>query len=112
MAFRKRVLGTDYPDTEQYEQHDLDALIQGRCKEAEELQMETTKRVLGERHPDTLTSMNNIAFTWKKQGRNVHLQNRILIIPIRCLLPRYLLNSRYKNPRLVPPQQVIWQLPS
>ena len=100
MAVRKRVLGTDYPDTEQYKQHDLDALIQGRCKEAEELQvqvMETTKRVLGERHPDTLTSMNNIAFTWKKQGRNVHLQTRILIIPIRCLLPRYLLNGRYSD---------------
>ena len=64
---------------------------QGRWKEAEELDvqvMETRKRVLGEEHPDTLTSMNNLAFTWKAQGRGagafklmeecVQLQTRIL----------------------------------
>jgi len=27
------------------------------------------KRVVGPEHPDTLTSMNNLAFTWKEQGR-------------------------------------------
>jgi hypothetical protein len=32
--------------------------------------METRKRVLGEEHPDTLTSMNNLALTFKDQGRN------------------------------------------
>jgi hypothetical protein len=32
--------------------------------------METRKRVLGEEHPDTLTSMNNLAFTFKGQGRD------------------------------------------
>ncbi|KAF2834982.1 hypothetical protein M501DRAFT_943158, partial [Patellaria atrata CBS 101060] len=45
---------------------------QGRWKEAEELEvqvMETRKRVLGEEHPNTLTSMNNLAFTFKLQGR-------------------------------------------
>lgn len=26
-------------------------------------------RVLGENHPSTLTSMANLAFTWKSQGR-------------------------------------------
>jgi Tetratricopeptide repeat len=31
--------------------------------------METKKRVLGAEHPDTLTSMNNLACTWKSQGR-------------------------------------------
>ena len=31
--------------------------------------MEVRKRVLGEEHHDTLTSMNNLAFTWKSQGR-------------------------------------------
>ncbi|KAL2199928.1 hypothetical protein P885DRAFT_75110 [Corynascus similis CBS 632.67] len=31
--------------------------------------METRKRVLGEDHPDTLTSMANLACTWKSQGR-------------------------------------------
>ena len=50
--------------------------------------METTKRVLGEEHPDTLTSMANLAFTWKAQGQHakavnlmgecVHLRTRIL----------------------------------
>lgn len=31
--------------------------------------METRKRVLGERYPDTLTSINNLSFTWMVQGR-------------------------------------------
>jgi hypothetical protein len=26
--------------------------------------------VLGQEHPDTLTSMANLAFTWKSQGRD------------------------------------------
>jgi hypothetical protein len=46
---------------------------QGRWREAEELfvqVMETRKRVLGEEHPDTLTSMNNLAWTWNHQGRH------------------------------------------
>ena len=33
--------------------------------------MEISKRVLGEEHPDTLTGMNNLAFTMKEQGRTV-----------------------------------------
>jgi len=31
--------------------------------------MEIHKKKLGADHPDTLTSMNNLAFTWKGQGR-------------------------------------------
>jgi hypothetical protein len=31
--------------------------------------IETTKRVLGEEHPDTLTSMANLALTYSDQGR-------------------------------------------
>ena len=31
--------------------------------------METRKRVLGEEHPDTLTSMANLAYTRKSQDR-------------------------------------------
>ena len=31
--------------------------------------METRKRVLGLEHPDTLTSMNNLSFTWKDIGK-------------------------------------------
>src|SRR3984957_10194764 len=44
----------------------------GRWKEAEKLSvlvMETSKRVLGEEHPDTLTSMSNLALTYWNQGR-------------------------------------------
>ena len=33
--------------------------------------METSKKKLGADHPSTLTSMVNLAFTWKSQGRNV-----------------------------------------
>ena len=45
---------------------------QGRWDEAEKLQvqvMETTKRMLGEEHPSTLTSMANLAVTCWNQGR-------------------------------------------
>jgi hypothetical protein len=31
--------------------------------------LETRKQVLGPEHPDTLTSMNNLAFTWKSKGK-------------------------------------------
>jgi hypothetical protein len=44
----------------------------GWWKEAEELEVqvtETFKRVLGEEHPDTLTSMANLALTYRDQGR-------------------------------------------
>jgi hypothetical protein len=46
---------------------------QGRWEEAEELDvqvMETSKRVLGQEHPSTLTSMANLAWTLKSQGCN------------------------------------------
>jgi hypothetical protein len=32
--------------------------------------METCKTKLGADHPSTLTTMNNLAFTWKGQGRD------------------------------------------
>ncbi len=44
---------------------------QGQWKEAEELDVqviETRKRVLGEEHPDTLTSMADLASTYRNQG--------------------------------------------
>jgi Tetratricopeptide repeat len=31
--------------------------------------MEMTKRLLGQEHPDTLSSMNNLASTYQNQGR-------------------------------------------
>lgn len=39
--------------------------------------MERSKKKLGADHPDTLTSMNNLAFTWKEQGRTVKA-NRLM----------------------------------
>ena len=47
---------------------------QKRWDAAEELfvqVMETSKKKLGADHPSTLTSINNLAFTWKAQGRSV-----------------------------------------
>ena len=45
---------------------------QRRWKEAEELKvqvMKMRKRVLGEEHPSTLTSMASLASTYRNQGR-------------------------------------------
>ncbi|KAF2679088.1 hypothetical protein K458DRAFT_422516 [Lentithecium fluviatile CBS 122367] len=42
-------------------------------KEAEDLEvrvMETRKRVLGDKHPDTLGAMHNLAFMLKSQSRD------------------------------------------
>jgi hypothetical protein len=51
----------------------------GRWKEAEELGLqvlEARKRVLGEGHPDTLTSMKNLAVTCSNQRRSKAAQER------------------------------------
>jgi len=45
---------------------------QGRYDEAEQLHIKTLeirRRVLGEEHPETLTSMNNLALVYGRQGR-------------------------------------------
>ncbi|KAF1829132.1 hypothetical protein BDW02DRAFT_510708, partial [Decorospora gaudefroyi] len=47
---------------------------QGRWDDAEKLEvqvMETRKTKLGADHPDTLASMNNLAYTQKSLGRDV-----------------------------------------
>ena len=44
----------------------------GRWQEVEELQVivvEARKRVLGEKHPDTLLSMESLAITYRSRGR-------------------------------------------
>jgi hypothetical protein len=59
----------------------------GRWKEAEELGvqlMETRKRVLGEEHPDTLTSRHNLAFTLHSQAR----REKALALMETCLQSR------------------------
>ena len=46
---------------------------EGRSKEAEELEvqeLDLRKSVLGEKHPDTITAMANLASTWWQQGRS------------------------------------------
>ncbi|KAL4990291.1 hypothetical protein BDW68DRAFT_194829 [Aspergillus falconensis] len=46
--------------------------LKGRWDEAEKLRvevLETRKAVLGAEHPDTLTSMHNLAYTWKSRSR-------------------------------------------
>ncbi len=45
---------------------------QGRWNKAEKLEvqvMEMGKRVLGQKHPDTLISMGNLASTYRNQGQ-------------------------------------------
>ena len=48
--------------------------LNGRWSDAEKLEvqvMETRKMKLGVDHPSTLTSMNNLAFTWKGNGKEI-----------------------------------------
>lgn len=45
---------------------------QGRHDEAEEIKvemLELSREVLGEKHPNTLQAMYDLAFTWKSRGR-------------------------------------------
>ncbi|KAK3985963.1 kinesin light chain [Cladorrhinum sp. PSN332] len=85
METSKTKLGADHPDTltsmanlastlwNQGRWEEAEKLNQGRWEEAEKLDvqvMETRKTKLGADHPSTLTSMNNLAFTWKSQGRH------------------------------------------
>ncbi|KAI0437652.1 hypothetical protein F4803DRAFT_565895 [Xylaria telfairii] len=81
---RREVLGQDHPDTLS-SMNNLASTYwnQGRWKEAESLGvqvlerpeslgvqvLERRKTILGPDHPDTLNSMNNLACTWKEQGR-------------------------------------------
>jgi hypothetical protein len=48
--------------------------------------METRKKVLGAEYPDTLISMNNLAFTFKFQDRNGRLANKQTAV---CLFPSF-----------------------
>ena len=46
--------------------------------------METSKRVLGLEHPDTLTSMNNLALNyWKQNQRNRAIQLMTEVVQLR-----------------------------
>ncbi|RYP91980.1 hypothetical protein DL770_001901 [Monosporascus sp. CRB-9-2] len=76
---RKRVLGTEHPDTP-ISINNLASTQgnQGRWKEAKELGvrvMETMKKVLGKEHPDTQTSLGSLALTYAMQGRHSEVCN-------------------------------------
>ncbi|KAJ5128088.1 hypothetical protein N7448_008867 [Penicillium atrosanguineum] len=47
----------------------------GTAEQLEVQVMETRKTKLGEDHPDTLTSMANLAFTWKSSGHDAKAVN-------------------------------------
>jgi hypothetical protein len=52
--------------------------------------METSKKILGADHPDTLTNIYNLAFTWKSQGRDgeaIRLMNDCVLSRIQILGP-------------------------
>ena len=52
--------------------------------------METFKNKLGADHPGTLTSMNNLAFIWKRQGRDqeaIRLMDNVFRQVCVCLVP-------------------------
>lgn len=50
--------------------------------------METRKRVRGKEHPDTLTSMVNLAWTWKSQDQ--HDKSLELMVTCVCLQEKIL----------------------
>jgi len=50
--------------------------------------MDLRKRVLGQEHPDTLSSMTNLASTYRNQGRwneAEQLQNQVMDLRMRVL---------------------------
>ena len=70
---------------------------QGRWKEAEELEvqvMETCVRVLGQEHPNTLTSIYNLALTYKSQGR---LLSAILLLKKATNTQARIIGSQHPN---------------
>ncbi|KAL5359328.1 hypothetical protein BJX96DRAFT_183673 [Aspergillus floccosus] len=63
LRLRSKEFGRDHPST---------LITMGRLKESEEKEVqvaETIKRLLGPEHPDTLTSMHNLASIYRNQGR-------------------------------------------
>ena len=73
LAFAKRVLGREHPDTLS-STNNLAVLYkaQGRLADAEPLfkrVLEARERVLGQEHPDTLGSVNSLAGLYRAQGR-------------------------------------------
>jgi hypothetical protein len=54
--------------------------------------METRKTILGAENPNTLTSMNNLAHTWKDQGKSdeaIKLMDECVQLRMRILSASY-----------------------
>jgi hypothetical protein len=64
--------------------------------------METSKTKLGADHPDTLTSMNNLAFTWKGQGRD----KEALTLIEECVIARTRMLGTNHPPYFVFPHSI------
>jgi serine/threonine protein kinase len=78
MDLRRRVLGSQHPDTLR-SMSSLAAVYddEGRYAQAEALDsqtLETQRRVLGPEHPDTLRSMNNLAWVYSQEGKNTQAE--------------------------------------
>jgi hypothetical protein len=82
----------------------------GRWEEAQKLEvqvMETRKTQLGPDHPDTLTSMNNLAHTWKSQGKH----SEALILMGQCVESfSRILGPRHPNTLTVLQSYDSWKL--
>ena len=76
---------------------------QGRWKKAKEQAGEMRKSMFGEKHPDTLASMANLASTCRNQGRWKEAEElEVQVVEIRkSMLPRWLTwptwRRTYKN---------------
>ncbi|PSN64154.1 HET-domain-containing protein [Corynespora cassiicola Philippines] len=82
----------------------------GRYNESEELfvqVMETISRVLGDEHPDTLTSMANLAFTLKGQGST---GRAITLMEDCCALQVAVLGPQHPNTMSSREALTTWQL--
>ncbi|KAF2647025.1 hypothetical protein K491DRAFT_615367, partial [Lophiostoma macrostomum CBS 122681] len=83
---------------------------QGRWEAAEALEvevMETRKTKLGADHPDTLTSMNNLAHTWKGQGST---SKAISLIKHCCERQAVVLGPQHPNTVSSQETLIPWQL--
>ncbi|KAL4989577.1 purine and uridine phosphorylase [Aspergillus falconensis] len=68
----------------------------GRYFESEDLYKNLLEIMLGAKHPDTLTSMANLAYTWKSQGR---LPDALALLEACCRLSHEVLGQDHPHTR-------------
>ena len=69
--------------------------------------METRKRVLGEEHPHTLISMNNLAFTLKSQSRD---EEGLSLLKTCLQLGKQILGEQHPHTKLTLATLDKWQV--